>query len=71
MDNMLVSLYKQVLETTNKSLKRNIQLILRYIGRYCMPYTYEPLIFPAIKNELAAFYSYTQAGALKAFGFLF
>ena len=59
MDTMLVALYKQVLQTGNKALKKNIPLILRYIGRYCMPYTYEPLIFPAIKNELAAFYSYT------------
>jgi len=25
----------------------------------------------AIKNELASFYTYTQAGAIKAFGYLF
>ena len=25
----------------------------------------------AIKNELASFYSYTQAGAVKSFGYLF
>ena len=36
-----------------------------------MPYSYEQLVLTAIKNELASHYPYTQAGSLKAFGYLF
>ena len=43
----------------------------RYLGRYCMPVSYEKLIIPAISNELASCFAHTQAGALKGFGFLF
>lgn len=36
-----------------------------------MPTAYQTLIMSAIKNELASFYSYTQSGAVKAYGYLF
>ncbi len=36
-----------------------------------MPSTYRALVMSAIKNELASFYSYTQAGAIRTFGYLF
>ena len=36
-----------------------------------MPYSYEKLVLTAIKNELASQYPYTQAGSLRAFGYLF
>lgn len=59
LDDLLVSLYKSVLQKTNKILAKNVPLSLKMLGRYCMPYAWEPLIFPAIRNELAAFYSWT------------
>ena len=43
----------------------------RFLGRYCMPYTYEKLIIPAISNELASCFAHTQPGATKGFGYLF
>jgi len=36
-----------------------------------MPNNYQTLIMSALKNELASFYSYTQSGATRAFGYLF
>ena len=71
MDEMLVGMYKVVLKTTNKVLMRNIPGSFRYLGRYCMPYTYEKLVIPAISNELASCFAHTQAGALKGFGYIF
>lgn len=71
MDEMLVKMYKVVLLKENKVLMKNMPLCFKFIGRYCMPYTYEKLILPAISNELASCFSYTQAGALKGFGYLF
>ena len=40
------------------------------IGRFCRPEAYEPLIIPAIRNELASQYPFTQCGALRAVGYL-
>ena len=71
LDNLLVSLYKVVLNKEDKNLQKNIPVVLTYLGRYCNPNTYCNLIMSAIKNELASFYTYTQAGALKSFGYLF
>ena len=71
MDEMLVGMYKTVLTKTNKVLMKNLPLSFRFLGRYCMPSSYEKLLLPAIGNELASCFSYTQAGALRGFGFLF
>ena len=71
MDEMLVSMYKTILSKTNKVLMKNMPRCFKFLGRYCMPSTYEKLIMPAIGNELASCFSYTQAGAVKGFGFLF
>lgn len=59
MDNLLVALYKVVLEKSTKNIKNNIELSLKFIGRYCTPKAYQQLIMSALKNELASFYSYT------------
>jgi hypothetical protein len=48
-----------------------VPLIFQLIGRYCLPKYYRQLIMSAIRNELASFYSYTQAGSIRAFGYLF
>lgn len=71
MDNLLVSLYKVILEKENKIIMKNIPIVLTLLGRYCMPSHYRSLVMDAIKNELASFYSYTQAGSIKALGYLF
>lgn len=71
LDNLLVSLYRVALEPLDKTLKKNVPLIMRYLGRYCPPKSYQELIISAIKNELASFYSYTQAGSLRSFGYIF
>jgi len=64
-------LYKVVLDKQNKTVIRNIELSVKMLGRYCTPQSYRTLIMSAIKNELASFYSYTQAGAVRCFGLLF
>jgi hypothetical protein len=71
MDNLLVSLYKVVLEKDNKIVMKNVPIILKMLGRYCLPKHYSTLVVSALKNELASFYSYTQAGSIKAIGYLF
>ena len=71
MDEMLVKMYKVVLSKTNKTLMRNLPLSFKFLGRYCQPVNYEKLLMPAISNELASCFSYTQAGAVKGFGYLF
>lgn len=71
LDNLLVSLYKAVLNKEDKILSKNIPMVLKYLGRYCYPNSYTTLVMSAIKNELASFYTYTQAGSIKAFGYLF
>ena len=71
MDEMLVSMYKVILAKSNKVLVKNLPMSFKYLGRYCMPSTYEKLLIPAICNELASCFSHTQAGAIKGFGFLF
>ena len=68
---MLVALYRVVLNTTNKVIIKRVSLSLKMIGRYCPTYAYEDLLVSAIKNELASYYPFTQAGSLKAFGYLF
>ena len=71
MDEMLVKMYKVVLTKSNKVLMKNLPLSFRFLGRYCVPSTYEKLIIPAISNELNSCFSYTQAGAIRGFGFMF
>ena len=71
LDNLFVALYKVVLEVDNPTVKKNVPLIFQLIGRYCLPKYYRQLIMSAIRNELASFYSYTQAGSIRAFGYLF
>lgn len=71
MDEMLVAMYRTTLSKTNKVLMRNMPRCFRFLGRYCMPNTFEKLILPAIGNELASCFAFTQAGALKGFGFMF
>lgn len=71
MDEMLVALYKVVLNTTNKVIMKRVSLSFRMLGRYCPPAAYEDLLTSAIKNELASYFPFTQAGSLKAFGYLF
>ena len=71
LDKLLVSMYKVVNSKSNKILSKNIPLSFKLLGRYCMPYSYEQLVLTAIKNELASQYPYTQAGSLRAFGYLF
>jgi len=71
LDNLLVSLYRVILEKENKVVKKNVPVCLKLLGRYCMPNHYQTLLMSALKNELASFYSYTQSGATRAFGYLF
>ena len=71
MDEMLVAMYKSVLNKKNKVLRENLSRSFKLLGRYCPPSSYESLVMSAIKNDLAAWYPYTQAGSLKAFGLLF
>ena len=71
MDEMLVAMYRVVLNTTNKVIMKRVSLSLKLLGRYCPTYAYEDLLVSAIKNELASYYPFTQAGSLKAFGYLF
>jgi len=71
MDEMLVKMYKVVLQKKNKTIAKNVRLSFRFLGRYCMPYTYEKLIIPAISNELGSVFAHTQPGALCAYGYLF
>ena len=71
LDKLLVSMYKVVNSNDNKILSKNIPLSFKLLGRYCMPYSYEQLVLTAIKNELASHYPFTQAGSLRAFGYLF
>jgi len=71
MDEMLVKMYKVVLTKTNKVLMKNLPIAFKFLGRYCVPSTYEKLIIPAISNELNSCFGYTQAGAIRGFGFLF
>lgn len=59
MDEMLVKMYKVVLSKSNKVLMKNLPESFRFLGRYCMPSTYEKMIIPAISNELASCFSYT------------
>ena len=71
LDRLLVAMYKVVNKKDDKIIGKNIPLAFKLLGRYCMPYSYEQLVLTAIKNELASHYPYTQAGSLKAFGYLF
>lgn len=71
LDNLLVSLYKVVLEKENKIIMTNVPKALTLLGRYCLPSQYRSLVMDAIRNELASFYSYTQAGSLRSLGYLF
>lgn len=64
-------MYKAILEKENKVVMKNIPECFRVLGRYCPPKSYNKLVMHAIKNELASVYSYTQTGAIKAFGHLF
>lgn len=66
----MVALYKAVLDNGNKVVKKNIPLCLEMLGRYCSPNSYGSLVISAIRNELASFYPHTQAGSLKAFGYI-
>lgn len=59
LDHLLVALYKAILDNENKIVKKNIPLCLEMLGRYCPPKAYSPLIFSAIKNELASYYPHT------------
>ncbi|CDW81095.1 UNKNOWN [Stylonychia lemnae] len=71
MDHLLLSLYKAVLDKENKVVMKNIPLCLKLIGRYCAPRTYDNFILQAIRSELQSYLPHTQAGALKAFGYVF
>ena len=71
LDRLLIALYRALMERSSKTVMINIPLSLKYIARYCNPSTYSPLVIQAIRNELAAFYSFTQAGSIKAFGHIF
>lgn len=71
MDECLVKMYKVVLQNKNKVISRNVRLSFKFIGRYCLPYTYEKMIIPAISNELASCFAHTQPGAIRGFGYLF
>lgn len=71
LDNLLVSFYKVILEKENKIIMKNVPYVLTLLGRYCMPAAYRSLVMSAIRNELASFYTYTQAGSIRALGYLF
>lgn len=40
LDELLVSMYKVVIDKSNKDIADNIKLTLRLIGRYCKPSAY-------------------------------
>lgn len=71
LDKLFIALYRAIMERGSKTVMKNIPLSFKYIARYCNPQTYQPLIIQAIRNELAAFYAFTQAGSIKAFGHIF
>ena len=70
LDHLLVALYKGIGEKENKVVKKNIPLCLKYLGRYCPPRAYGPLILQALRNELTSYYPHTQGGAMHVFGYL-
>ena len=71
MDEMLVAMYKIVLNKKNKVLASNLSRSFKLLGRYCPTESYMSLVMSAIKNDLASYYPFTQAGSIKAFGYLF
>lgn len=71
MDEMLVAMYKNILNKNNKVISGNVSKSFKLLGRYCPTQSYESLLILAIKNDLASYYPYTQTGSLKAFGYLF
>lgn len=70
-DNLFVALYKSVLVKDDKVVVKTIPMIFKFLGLYCTPKHYQKLLISAIKNEIAACYSWTQSGATRAFGYLF
>jgi hypothetical protein len=40
LDELLVAMYKVVIDKSNKDIADNIKLTLRLIGRYCKPSAY-------------------------------
>lgn len=64
-------MYRASLIENNKRIKENIIQSFRLIGRYVVPKSYHDLVIRAIRNELASFYTFTAAGSLKSYGYLF
>ena len=71
LDHLLIAMYKAIVQTENKVVKKNIPICFKLLGRYTQPRSYGPLVISAIRNELASFYTYTSPGSLRAFGYLF
>jgi hypothetical protein len=59
LDHFLISLYKAILDKTNKVVMEKVPLILQLIGRFCDPTAYHKVLCMAMKNELAAQFSWT------------
>lgn len=66
-----MALYKAILNKDNKRVVLKVKSNLRLLGRYVLSKDYGPFLIKAISNDLAAYYGYTQMGALRAFGELF
>lgn len=71
LDHLFVAMYKAIIQTQNKLVEKNIPICFRLLGRYVTPKSYGSLMIQAIKCELASFYSYTQPGAIRSFGYVF
>jgi hypothetical protein len=71
LDDLLVAIYRNIIDKENVIIYDNVSLTVKLLGRYCKPLGYQELLISAIRNEVAAFYSFTQNGATKTFGLLF
>ena len=59
LDHLLVAMYRASLVKNNKTIRTNIPMCFRMIGRYVAPKSYNDLVMRALKNELASYYTFT------------
>jgi hypothetical protein len=70
LDHMLIAMYRAIL-VKNKKIFSNVTHSLRLIGRYTVAKSYDEIISKAMRNEMASYYTFTQIGSLRCFGYLF
>ena len=70
LDHMLIAMYRAIL-VKNKTIFKNVTHSLRLIGRYTVAKSYDEMLGKALRNEMASYYTFTQIGSLRCFGYLF